>query len=147
MYLVGFSLNLVTRVLSHWTAVVRAQHPQTYCPRQLILTIILPSLLQRFRVISKLGKPTQPVLEFPTRTFGSTKWSFHVTWYTTYTWLEYSQPFCFYCRLFKPPGLQLTLLLCFLDFEIGSMPVVRMEHLLLTHLRVSIRLVCETQSS
>ena len=56
----------------------------------------------------KLGKPTQPVLEFPTRTFGSTKRSFHSTWYTTYTWLEHSQQkdaaFCFYCHLFKPPG-------------------------------------------
>jgi len=74
---VALPINLVTRVQSHWTAVVTAQHPQTYCSRQLILTIILPTHLQWFRVIFKLGKPTQPVLEVSTRTFGSTKQSFH----------------------------------------------------------------------
>ena len=39
----------------------------------------------------RLGKPTQPVIDFPTKAFGSTKRSFHASWYDMYPWLEYSQ--------------------------------------------------------
>lgn len=56
----------------------------------------------------KLEKPTQPVIEFPVKMVGSTKRSFHGSWYDTYPWLEYSwqkdAAFCFYCRLFRTSG-------------------------------------------
>ena len=38
----------------------------------------------------RMGKPTQPVIDFLTKAFGSTKRSFHASWYI-YPWIEYSQ--------------------------------------------------------
>ena len=35
----------------------------------------------------KLGKPAQPILEFPTKAVGSTKRLFHASWYEMYPWL------------------------------------------------------------
>ena len=49
--------------------------------------------------------PCRPILsEYPVTRFGCRNRSFHASWYTDYSWLEYSiaddAVFCFYCRLF-----------------------------------------------
>ena len=46
--------------------------------------------------------PVQPVVNFPSRTFGSKKRSFNCEWYKLYPWLEYSKvkdaAYCYPCR-------------------------------------------------
>ena len=53
----------------------------------------------------KSDSPHQPSgITFPARKFGSSKRSFQASWYTDYSWLEYSierdAVYCFPCRFF-----------------------------------------------
>lgn len=52
--------------------------------------------------------PVQPVISFPSGTFGSKKRAFNSEWYKLYPWLEYSQEkdagYCYPCRLFRVSG-------------------------------------------
>ncbi len=55
--------------------------------------------------ITKHHSPCQPVMsKFPSRTIAGKQRSFNSTWYTSYSWLEYSVEtdacFCFPCRMF-----------------------------------------------
>lgn len=57
----------------------------------------------------KMGKPVQPRLCFPTRSFGSCTRAFQASWYSEHSWMEYSQErdaaFCFCCRFFNATGI------------------------------------------
>ena len=48
--------------------------------------------------------PVQPIVNFPSRTFGSKKRSFNCEWYKLYPWLEYSKEkdaaYCYPCHFF-----------------------------------------------
>lgn len=50
-------------------------------------------------------RPKQPIITFPSRTFGTTKRSFQSSWYKAAPWLEYSvssdAAFCYPCRVFN----------------------------------------------
>ena len=51
--------------------------------------------------------PVQPVVNFPSRTFGSKKRSFNCEWYKLYSWLEYSKvkdAYCYPCHFFTISG-------------------------------------------
>ena len=52
--------------------------------------------------------PVQPIVNFPSRTFGSKKRSFNSEWYKLYPWLEYSKEkdaaYCYPCRFFTIGG-------------------------------------------
>ena len=52
--------------------------------------------------------PVQPIVNFPSRIFGSKKRSFNCEWYKLYPWLEYSKEkdaaYCYPCRFFTISG-------------------------------------------
>jgi len=72
---------------------------------------VIPLPSNRLEKMERIKKgPYQPMnIQFPRKTVGTSKRSFHSKWYHDYNWLEYSQTldaaFCFPCRCF---ALQLT---------------------------------------
>jgi hypothetical protein len=52
--------------------------------------------------------PTQQVVKFPTKKYGSRSSKFSERLYKKYDWIEYNESqvaaYCFYCFLFKQPG-------------------------------------------
>ena len=52
--------------------------------------------------------PVQPIMNFPSQTFGSKKRPFNCEWYKLYPWLEYSKEkdaaYCYPCHFFTISG-------------------------------------------
>jgi hypothetical protein len=55
-----------------------------------------------------LKGPKRPIVNFPTKKYGSKSHKFSASWYKLYDWIEYSESqdaaYCFYCFLFKHSG-------------------------------------------
>jgi hypothetical protein len=67
-----------------------------------------PNVQAEVRRAYLLKGPTQPILDFPSKKYGSKSRKFSASWYKKYDWIEYSESkraaYCFYCFLFKQPG-------------------------------------------
>jgi hypothetical protein len=66
-----------------------------------------PDVQAQVRRAYLLKGPTQPIVNFPTKKYGSKSRKFSASWYKKYDWIEYSESkdaaYCFYCFLFKQP--------------------------------------------